>query len=199
MLPDFVKVKSIISKRFKSSLQAAQMESGLLKDIKTEKYFEGNKLDFADVNEQPGENATEFTQISSAFEVHQDDIIENGINAYLKHFKALVEDLSGQLEANLLAVVSKATDKTGNIIDAKGRELDPDLLLDALEKIALPFNEDGSFEPMTIVLPPDAYEKLMEKMAEWDKNPAFKKRHDEIIEKKRAEWDASESNRKLVD
>jgi hypothetical protein len=199
MFPDFVKVKNIISERFTRYLQEAQMESGLLKGIKKEKYFEGNKHDFADIDEQPGENATEFNRLSAAFEVHEDDIIENGIDAYLKHFKALAEDLSGQMEASLLAAVSKATDKTGNIIDGKGKELSPEVLLDALEKIALPFNKDGSYEPMTIVLHPEAYEKLLAKMDEYDKDPAFKKRYDEIIQKKRAEWDARESNRKLVD
>src|SRR2546428_740630 len=62
---------------------------------------------------------------------------------------------------------------------------------------------DGDGQPdlsfIRIVVHPELGRLLQEKGPEWEADPAFQKRRDEIIARKRIEWSDRESNRKLVD
>jgi len=46
---------------------------------------------------------------------------------------------------------------------------------------------------------PNLGAKLKEKLPEWEANSEYKKRFEDLIERKRKEWNDRESNRKLVD
>ena len=50
-----------------------------------------------------------------------------------------------------------------------------------------------------LVVSPQMGATLREKIPEWEKDLEHKKKFDELIEKKRKEWNDRESHRKLVD
>ena len=66
----------------------------------------------------------------------------------------------------------------------------------ALEKVTIFFDDDGKANLPTLIL---GSEKLAEVTKNWNNNPEYKSRFDTLIARKKKEWDASESHRKLVD
>ena len=136
---------------------------------------------------------------SGALEVNHQDLIERGPIALNEGLEKVAKELSSQQSKMVLEHVNQITAKTGNIVDAGGRPINPDLLLQMLERIEIDFGEDGQPRLPTLVVSPENYEKLREKMLEWEKDEHYKRKFDELIERKRQEWHDRESHRKLVD
>ena len=137
--------------------------------------------------------------LSGALEVNHQDLIERGPIALMEGLEKMAEDFSGQHSKMLFERMKQSTAKTGNVVDAGGQAINPNLLLQMLEKIEIDFREDGQPRLPTLVISPEHYERLKEKMLEWEKNEHYKRRFDELIERKRQEWRDRESHRKLVD
>lgn len=72
-------------------------------------------------------------------------------------------------------------------------------LLAVWERMELDFGSDGKPLWPTIVLQPAAHAEVVEKMKHWHEDPAFRKKWEELIERKRKEFDAREACRRLVD
>ena len=136
---------------------------------------------------------------SGALEVNHQDLIERGPIALVEGLKKLAEELSSQQSKMVFERLNQITAKTGNIVDAGGQAISPDLILQMLEKIEIDFNEDGQPQLPTLVLSPEYYERLKEKMPEWEKDEHYNRKFNELIQRKRQEWHDRESHRKLVD
>ena len=98
-----------------------------------------------------------------------------------------------------LEVKEIVTTKTGNVVDAEGKPISYELLLRTLETIQLDFDDNGNPLMPTMVVSPEQYEKMKEKIVEWENDPECNKQFEKIINQKRKEWHDRESNRKLVD
>ena len=72
------------------------------------------------------------------------------------------------------------------------------MMWDMLEKIHIDFDKNGQPRMPNMVIHPDTLERIRPKLAEWEADPAIKKRRIEILAKKKEEWRDRESNRKLV-
>jgi hypothetical protein len=83
------------------------------------------------------------------------------------------------------------TRQTGNVIDAGGKPLSHDLLLDGLDAMELPFNEDGSLKNLTIVVSPDMFEAFK---AFGPLSPEQERRLAEIVQQK---WEAHLARRRV--
>ena len=89
--------------------------------------------------------------------------------------------------------------KVGTSINAMGRPFSTDLLLEALERIQLDFDDDDNPKFPTMVVSPEMFEKIKDKLPAVGEDPNFDKRFEELILMKKQEWHDRESNRKLVD
>jgi len=98
----------------------------------------------------------------------------------------------------LFASVTEASDQVGNSVNAGGKPLDPALINEALSRLWIDFNEDGSPRLPTIVVSPEMAARIAEKLPEWERDPKVRAEQRAIIDKKREEWRAREANRKLV-
>lgn len=136
---------------------------------------------------------------SGALEVNHPDLIERGPIALVEGLKKLADELSSQQSQMVFERLNQITAKTGNVVDAGGQAINPDLLLQMLEKIEIDFSEDGQPRLPTLVVTPKQGEKLREKMPEWEKDEHYNRKFKELIERKRQEWHDRESHRKLVD
>jgi hypothetical protein len=95
--------------------------------------------------------------------------------------------------------IEEATEKTGNIVDGKGKPFSPEFFLEALDKILIEFDDQGQPYLPTMFVSPELGNRIKDKLPEWESDPNHKKQFDELINKKRAEWNDRESHRKLVD
>jgi len=142
---------------------------------------------------------TKFHDIGSEFTVPKEEIIEEGPEALMKHIDKLAEDILGQQGRIMFQKMHEITSITGNIAGSPNTPFGPDLLLEALSKIAVEFDENGQPANLMVVMHPDLWNKIKDKVPEWEADPEFKKKYDAIIEKKKREWLDRENHRKLVD
>ena len=128
-----------------------------------------------------------------------EDLIERGPIALQEGLKKIAAELSSQQSKMIFEHLNEITAKTGNVVNAGGQAINPDLILRTLEQTEIDFSQDGQPRLPTLVVSPEQGDKLREKMLEWDKDESYNKKFNELIEKKRQEWHDRESHRKLVD
>ncbi len=199
MLPDFPELKKRLLTIIKVTFHQKVREDGLIGAIRETPYFEGNRFENKDVE---GESETSSPKLMAIpISVERAAIIEHGVDAYAKVMMEAVAVQQQQLSQMFRDKMDEVTEKTGNRVNAGGRPLSADLFLDMLEKVEIDFTDEGEpdFSAVRIVLSPEMGKHLQKFGPEWEADPAFKKRHSEIIDKKRAIWRDRESNRKLVD
>lgn len=122
------------------------------------------------------------------------DSIHNGkIDDYIYFLVDISESQRKSLARHFFKNISEITDATGQSVDAKGQPLTVDLILDLLEKVEFGFDDDGNPQYPTLVLPPAAIERL--KTLKF--TPEQEQRRTQIIEEKRARFNASKRTRRL--
>jgi len=122
------------------------------------------------------------------------DSIHNGkIEDYTQFLTDISESQRKSLAMHFFKNISEITDATGRTVNAKGQPLTVDLFLDLLEKVEFGFDDDGNPQYPTLVLPPAAIERLKKLQF----TPEQEERRKQIIEEKRARFNASKRTRRL--
>jgi hypothetical protein len=198
MLPDFPKIKKKHVEAIDKYLGELVNQDPLFSGIRVEHHFEGSRMSYKTVNGEP--NETKYHQVaSSEFQVKREDIIAKGAMAYVENLRAAAEEMKRQKAGYLFEKMKEVTDRTGNVVNGKGQPFSFELFAELVNKIWIDFDEDGKPIMPTMVVPPELGEKLRVILPEWEKKPEYKKTIDEIIDRKRKEWNDRESHRKLVD
>jgi len=197
MFPDFPKIKLEIQKNIEEHLRKQSVSDPLVGSITQVFVHEGDRLVYHTVDGEKKE--TTFNKIQSEFNIKNEEVISDGVKALIPAINEAAGDLQSQLGNNILAKLEEATKETGNVVDGEGKEISPDLIYQALEKMQIDFDEEGKPYMPTIFVSPEMGKKIGDKLPEWEKDEVHKKKVDELMLKKREEWDDRESNRKLVD
>lgn len=197
MLPDYPNIKRKIQKKFVQAIQNEIKKDPLLSQIRFHQVHEGDVLTFSDIDGY-SENI-EYKLISTKFEISKEEIIDKGPDAYFSRIGEIAKEMAKQQSQLVLKRIGKITERTGHIVDAKSKPLSPQLILQLLEKVAIDFDEYGNPIFPALVLHPDQYEKIKDEIPKWEADPELRKKHGELIEKKRKEWIDRENRRKLVD
>lgn len=197
MLPDFPKIKKKHVEAIHKYLGELVNQDPLFSGIRVEHHFEGSRMSYKTVDGEP--NETKYQAASSEFQVKKEDVIAKGAMAYVENLRAAAEEMKRQKAGYLFEKMKEVTDRTGNVVNGKGQPFSFELFAESVKKIWIDFDEDGKPIMPTMVVPPELGEKLKVILPEWDKNPEYKKTIDDIIDKKRKEWNDRESHRKLVD
>jgi len=105
------------------------------------------------------------------------------------------QEMSTQMQTlfhgEMIRVVSEATEKTGNIVDGKGKSIH-ETLYEMLEMLEPVLDENGELSMPTIMLHPDSYERLQNLTKE---NPEFTERFEALKLKKKIEATEKEVQR----
>jgi len=197
MLPDFPKIKKKHVEAINKYLKDLIHQDPLFSGIRVEHHFEGSRMSYKTVDGEP--NETEYQAASSEFQVKREDVIAKGAMAYVENLRDAAEEMKRQKAGYLFEKMKEVTDRTGNVVNGKGHPFSFELFVESIKKIWIDFDEDGKPIMPTMVVSPELGEKLRVILPEWVKNPEYKKTIDDIIDKKRKEWNDRESHRKLVD
>ncbi len=201
MLPDIPKIK----KRFhKQCLVNQVMRSSFKGKVITPNsnlyIHEGKEIILTD---EDG-NEMEVTLHNSSVEITIDakDIESVDYENILKKYSDAAITTAEQVNKSLFDDLRKVAESTGNLHDAKGKPFTTEEFLKMLEKTNLYFDENGECQ-IDVCAGKDLHEVMTKTFSELEKNPDEKAKFEEqfsrIIKKKKEEWYARESNRKLVD
>jgi len=132
-------------------------------------------------------------EVSGESSISWDSIRNGKIDEYTHFLVDMSESQRKSLARHFFKNISEITDATGRTVNAKGQPLTVDLILDLLEKVEFGFDDDGNPQYPTLVLPPGAIERLKK----FQFTPEQEKRRKQIIEEKRARFNASKRTRRL--
>ena len=197
MLPDYPSMKRRIQKKFAEAIKKEIQKDPLLSQIRIRQVHEGDVLTSSSVDGYS--ESVEYKLISAKLEIPQEEIIDKGPDAFFSRMDKIAVEMAKQQSQLLFEKIEKATERTRHIVDAKSKTLSPQLILEALEKIAIDFDDYGNPIFPSLVLHPDQYEKIKDEIPKWESDPEVRRKHKELIEKKRKEWIDRENSRKLVD
>jgi len=197
MLPDYPSIKKKIQKKFVEAIKKKIQKDPLLSQIRTRLVNEGDVITSSSIDGY-SENI-ELKLISAKLEITKEEIVRKGPDAFFSRVDEIAEEIAKQQSQSIFKKMGEVTERTGQIVNAKSKPLSPQLILDALEKVAIDFDEYGNPIFPTLVLHPNQYEKIRDEIPKWESDPELRRKHKELIEKKRKEWIDRENRRKLVD
>ena len=197
MLPDFPNTKNKLATILNNLVKLAVKKDPLLSQVKEVPVFEGEGL--AIQREDGTIDRTNFKKIESPITINKNEIIEKGINAYIDNVIPLARGIINQQKAYMFSEISRVTEEVGNVVNAQGQPFTFDLFIQLVRKIEISFDDNDKPIMPTLTVSPDIGKKLSDPKCDWNTNPEYIKRFEEIINQKRKEWHDRESNRKLVD
>ena len=134
----------------------------------------------------------ERTHFEGGYAIPIDAIRESDVDAFIMAICGVAEQYAAAMGATLLRTAEDITDATGNTIDAGGRPLSWDLILDAYEGTEIAFDDDGQPTTQLVMNPRTAM--LLQAM---EKTPEQERRYQEIMQRKKDAWDAQQRPRRL--
>ena len=85
----------------------------------------------------------------------------------------------------------------GQVDNAQGQKISPDLILRTMERIEMSFDEAGNHQ-LSLVIHPSKMETFASALRELDLDPVMRDRHRDLLERKREAWRVREASRRLV-
>jgi len=197
MLPDFPKIKEKLLDLFLFGIKYIQHQNAPIVAL-TPKHIihEGNKSIL--VREETEIVNIPIKKFSSELKFDIKELESLPLKSVFERFQKMALDFATDQEKYLIETLSKELEKVGNVINNKGKPLDPELFLKLIEKIQLDFNPDGTPRFPYIFAGEKLINKLKEILELFSKEP-YKSKYEALLEKKKLEYRDRESNRKLVD
>jgi hypothetical protein len=197
MLPDFPALKAEAQEIALVKLRH-RVDTGdpVLSKVKHFKQHEGQQMRY---EQQGGGTVQEgFEKIGAEFKVLPADVpnlVGEKLDAKLEE---MAQELIGQSAKAFFKKVGEISQKAGTSIDAGGKPVSPEMLLDMMSAVQMEFGADGN-PTQSFVIHPDMVPALKKVSEQVENDPELKRRHAEILNRQREAWAARESNRKLAD
>jgi hypothetical protein len=132
------------------------------------------------------------THFEREFRVHGDIVRNTDVEEFLPIILKVVDEYVSAIGSTFVDIARDITDATGNTIDAGGRPLSWDVIIDGLEQKEIAFDKDGRMNE-TLVMNP----KTAALLASIEMTPAQTARLERVLQKKRDQWDAKQRTRRL--
>jgi hypothetical protein len=199
MLPDFPSIKSqlqtLVSKRLQYRVRAGDPVVAM---IGHSIQHEGDRRIYGTVEGKQKE--LDYKKLESSFSISGDEIKSLTLVDIIKRIDKAAEEMSGHMARTIFTTINQVTEEAGTIIDGGGKPFTFETFLEALDKVGIDFDEETKQPHMpALVMSPDLFAKIKDKIPEWEKNEEYTRRFNEIMKQKYEEWYARECNRKLVD
>lgn len=197
MLPDYPEVKEKLQKLIVLGVKfETNRQSPFLSLIPKRPLFEGDK--YIIVHEDGVAQEVEFRRIEESVSTSVEEAETVTLEEYFKQLRGLFTKMQEQKAKQTFSTLEKAAKETGNIVNGEGKPLSADNVLAILEKFEFRFDEHGKFSNPLIVIGPELEADAQKAIKKIIEEEPYKTRFAELVERKRMEWRARESNRKLV-
>jgi hypothetical protein len=198
MLPHFPKSHSeMIEIRNAQMIDAIYSVSPILSQIPSRSQREGRQ--FTLQNEQGEIKEVDYKKVSIPIEVKMEEARGMTMEKFIEIAREPGTGMGKEMMRRLFEMLDKVTKETGNFVNTGGNPISYDLLLTLLEKMQIDFGSDGNPIWPSLTLGSEALAHLQRKLPEWLKDPGFQERLKTVVERKREEFYARETCRRLVD
>jgi hypothetical protein len=156
MIPDFPREKEKIMHFWNKYLIAKNQELlGFFGTLPAHMNHEGHQwaLNRADGT---GDNQP-YHQIEGLMTVEISEVPSLTPDKIREKLDKIADDMARQISQGMIAEISRVTKEVGNEVNAEGQPLSQGLFLQMLEKMDLDFDENGNWNPPTIVMHPDLW------------------------------------------
>lgn len=198
MLPDFPRVKQFLLRRIVGLTRAGAQSDPLLALVPAFVIHEGSRARLR--REDGSEQTMDFSDpVTASVELSVDDMRKRGPEATREAARDLASQLHTGLAKKMIAGVEEAVASTGNTVDAGGKPVTADMVLETYRKMELTFDRDGKWEKPSFFGHDKAMAQVERVMQEIEENPVLQRKLDEIVDEQRERWRVREASRKLVD
>src|SRR3989344_5038509 len=163
MLPGFVNLKKkLLENIIIPVFDEARLTDPFLSRVKSGTQHEGLERRYQTVEGQTKDQPYE--QFHAEFTIAVEDVVDKDFGYIIEKFRLLGVDAVSQMAQYSFKMINKVIDETGNKIDAKGRKISTDLILESLNKVLVDFDDDTGMALLpTFYIHPnqaDAYKKV---------------------------------------
>ena len=195
MLPDYPDEKQKLMDFFNDYLQQKIDEK--MRPFSYEKRFlhhEGNRwrIDRSDGSSLE----STYDEVSGGFTIEDDEAINLTPDQIIGKLDIIADEMAAQMTRNMLRTMINAAIEAGKSIDPNRKPFTKELFLEMITHVQIDFDRDGNPIMPTLIVPPGFDKSILE---EWTNDPEMTKSYEELIRKKKEEWNARETRRKLVD
>jgi hypothetical protein len=198
MLPAFPKIEKLCHETARQLVDdLAARRAPLLKLIGNHYLHEGSHSAIFRHDESIGESPLH--QITGEVEVKPIPIVKFLQIERPRLLIEMAEQFAKGKSKTIYAELDRAIAETGNVIDAKGKPLSEQVILETLQKMDHTFEPDGTWNPPTILASREIIERLHQSESESgaDSNE-FQVALSKILDKKRDDFRRREADRVLV-
>lgn len=194
MLPDFTEAKTRIRSNLNARLESEiRRRAGPFAQARHVRVYEGDLSALGFSGEDPIPRP--YLEAEAELSMKRSDI-----PLPPEEFTKLIEDFADRMaEATFRPLYQRLAEQIPNQVDMGGRPLTPEAILKGYEIVELSFNEDGTPDLPTMVVPPALAQAAEEAFRKLHEDPDLSQRLDDLVARKREEWRAREASRKLVD
>jgi hypothetical protein len=195
MLPDWPIPKQAIFKIIRRLMQARARGMSVVGGAPQQPVFEGHALSIrrADGVVDQSDFHLASGEANIPVEAVKSGRLEDMVNALMP----VSTEIGAAMAKSMYQTIEAGVKSVGNELNAGGKPITAELILDALERVLVDF-DDGQPKWPTIVIHPALSDRLKAEEARFDSEPALAQRLAEITERKRGEWRAREASRVLV-
>jgi hypothetical protein len=196
MLPDYPALKGELQELLDRFLQQrVAFHQGVAGRFGRQRVFEG---DTTFLRRSASDTETNhFKNFSGSRTLAAERIASMTLMDVLQELDALAAEMGAQSAKHFFESLDKTLEAAGQVDDAKGAKISPELILRMLERIEMNFDDAGQ-NHLTVVIPPDMMGAFDAASRELDEDPVMREKHRELIERKREAWRVREASRRLV-
>lgn len=198
-LPRYPQLKKKLAKMLMDFFESeAQKELGPLQGVRRFTQHEGKTLVHNTMDNSHKNKELKYVEAKTEYKIAYADVPTMGAEGVMKLLQEQAKEFGAQQAKHHYKVISQTTEEVGNVVNNGGKPFSLDSFFEVMEKIQIEFDEFGKPNMPTMVVAPDGFERAKAVMQQAESDPEAKKRLNELLAKKKKEYDAEQARRKLV-
>jgi len=197
MLPDLPNLKRDIQQALDRYIERrVHSQLGAFSRAPRHVLHEGDRM--RTIREDGSTEESSLKEASGELWLKTDEIPRLTLDERIQKLNGIADDIARQAHAYLYANLNTALEKAGQAVSQQGKPLDTEAIFKALENIQIEFDENRNPAELSIEAPPTLLPRFKGILEQIEKDPALRKRYQEILERKWLDWRDREAARKLV-
>ena len=196
MLPDYPALKAEIGTLLDRFLRArVAYHQGVVGQVPKHRVFEGDKTFLRRATGDAETN--DFKDFSATRTLAAASIATTTFQDILRELDAAAAEMAAKSSKFFFEGLDKTLEAAGQVDHAQGQKISPELILRAMERVEMDFDDAGKHS-LAIVIHPSQTEKFAAAFRELEEDPAMRDKHRDLLERKKEAWRAREASRRLV-